>query len=269
MCILCTMAGVAPGGPGCEEYSGGSHSAADSSGSGLSAPPAFSLAQIVQQLRTSWGGAWEGTTESWSGSGAINYYIGGTAYASGSGEAAYTTTMTSLMQSRAALAFELWDDLIARDLNQVSSAAFGQIQFEYSSRTYDQNGNLSTAGGTYSGPWTSGGGAGAYGTANYNMTRDEIWLNSNWTSHNADNDMYFGGYGFQTYMHEIGHSLGLSHPGTYNAGNGGSISYASNAEYSLDNRQYTIMSYFGGYAPGVGWQQDGTYSNWLYSSTPM
>ena len=233
------------------------------------APPVISLGQIVGQLRTSWGGSYEGTTESWGGTGAISYYIGGTPYASGSGEAAYTVTMTSLMQSRATLAFELWDDLIARDLNQVSTAAFGQIQFEYSARTYDSNGNLSTGGGTYSGPWTSGGGTGPYGTANYNMTRDEIWLNSNWTSHNADNDMYFGGYGFETYMHEIGHSLGLSHPGTYNAGSGGSITYANNAEYSLDNRQYTIMSYFGGYAPGAGWQQDGTYSNWLYSSTPM
>jgi hypothetical protein len=129
MCILCTTAGKAPGGFGCEDYAGGNHSAADSSGSGLSAPPAFSLTQIVQQLRTQWGGSWEGTTESWSGAGAINYYIGGTPYASGAGEAAYKTTMTSLMQSRATLAFELWDDLIARDLNQTSSAAFGQIQF--------------------------------------------------------------------------------------------------------------------------------------------
>ena len=81
--------------------------------------------------------------------------------------------------------------------------------------------------------------------------------------------MVFGGYGFQTYMHEIGHSLGLSHPGTYNAGSGGTITYANSAEYSQDNRQYTIMSYFGGYAPGAGWQQDGTASSWLYSSTPM
>ena len=70
-------------------------------------------------------------------------------------------------------------------------------------------------------------------------------------------------------MHEIGHALGLSHPGTYNAGNGGSITYANNAEYTLDNRQYTIMSYFGGYEPDAGWQQDGTFSNRLYSSTPM
>src|SRR5258708_5720692 len=232
-------------------------------------PPVFSLGQIGQQLRTSWGGSYEGTTESWSGPGGTNYYLGGTADASGSGEAAYKTTMTPLMQSRAALAFELWDDLIARDLNPVSTAAFSQIQFEYASHTYDSNGVLSTGGGTYTEPWTSGGSTGAYGTANYNITRGEIWLNSNWSSQNSDNAMAFGGYGFETYMHEIGHSLGLSHPGAYDAGNGGSITYANNAEYSLDNRQYSIMSYFGGYAPGVGWQQDGTYSNWLYSETPM
>src|SRR4029077_17604358 len=117
--------------------------------------------------------------------------------------------------------------------------------------------------------WTSNGGGNAYGTANYNITRDEIWLNSNWISHDQDSDMYFGGYGFETYMHEIGHSLGLSHPGTYDAGNGVTITYANNAEYAQDNRQYTIMSYFGGYLPGYGWQQDGTSLSYLYSSTPM
>src|SRR5262249_17528625 len=75
--------------------------------------------------------------------------------------------------------------------------------------------------------------------------------------------------GIATYIHEIGHAMGLSHPGTYDAGNGGSITYANNAEFTLDNRQYTIMSYFGGYQPGVGWPQDGTYSNSYYPSTPM
>ena len=241
----------------------------ESASTTLSAPGAFSLAQIIQQLRTQWGGSFEGSTLGWGGTGAIDYFIGGTPYSSGSGEITYKTGMTALMQTRAALAFELWDDLIARNLNQASSAASAQIQFEYATRTNDGTGALTTGGGTYSRPWISGNGTSDYGTANYRITRDEIWLNSNWTSHNADNDMYYGGYGFQTYMHEIGHALGLSHPGTYNAGNGGSITYANNAEYSLDNRQYTIMSYFGGYRPGVGWQQDGTSSNWLYSSTPM
>jgi serralysin len=69
--------------------------------------------------------------------------------------------------------------------------------------------------------------------------------------------------------HEIGHALGLSHPGTYNAGSGGTITYANNATFAQDNREYTIMSYFGGYLPGVGWQQDGTYGNYLYPQTPM
>ena len=205
---------------------------------------------------------------SWSGTGAIAYYVNGTPYASGSGEIPYKTNMTSTMVSRAALAFELWDDLIARDLNPASTAASAQIQFMYATQTYNANGVLGTNGGTYSDSSLSGNGTSPYGTANYRITRDEIWFNNNWSSHDQDSDMYYGGYGFQTYIHEIGHSLGLSHPGTYNAGNN-PITYANNAEYSQDNRQYTVMSYFGGYSPTAGWQQDGTFSNWYYSSTPM
>ena len=275
MCLFCNLAGVASGGLGCGELpnptdlSWGDATNSSASDASMGAASVFSLAQIVQQLRTQWGGSFEGTTESWSGSSAINYYIGDTPYPSGSGEIAHKANMTALMVSRAALGFELWDDLIARDLNPVSIAAFGQVQFEYATQTYNANGVLSQNGGTYSGSWGSATGSNAYGTTNYGITRSEIWLNSNWGSHNQDSDMYYGGYGFQTYLHEIGHSLGMSHPGSYDAGNGDSITYANSAEYSLDNRQYTIMSYFGGYKPGVGWQQDGTSSNWLYSSTPM
>ncbi len=270
MCGLCSLAGFSAGGPGCQDVS---DSSATDAGDGLvnaaiGAPSSFSLAQVVQQLRTQWGGSFEGVTMSWSGSGPIPYYINGTPYASGSGEIAYKTNMSSLMVSRAALAFELWDDLIARDLTPVSTAASAQIQFMYASQTYNANGVLGTNGGTYSDGSLSSNGSGPYGTANYRITRNEIWFNNNWTSHDQDSDMYYGGYGFQTYIHEIGHSLGLSHPGTYNAGNN-PITYANNAEYTQDNRQYTVMSYFGGYSPTAGWQQDGTFSNWYYSSTPM
>ncbi|WP_431857396.1 M10 family metallopeptidase C-terminal domain-containing protein [Azospirillum sp.] len=50
-----------------------------------------------------------------------------------------------------------------------------------------------------------------------------------------------GSYGFKTLLHEIGHALGLKHPGDYNAGGGGTEGpYLPSAE---DNYQYTQMAY--------------------------
>ncbi|MGQ0565157.1 MAG: M10 family metallopeptidase C-terminal domain-containing protein [Gemmobacter sp.] len=45
---------------------------------------------------------------------------------------------------------------------------------------------------------------------------------------------------FTTYIHEIGHALGLAHPGSYNGG----ASYATDALFANDSTQMTVMSYF-------------------------
>ncbi|WP_370194082.1 M10 family metallopeptidase C-terminal domain-containing protein [Aurantimonas coralicida] len=229
--------------------------------------PSFGLSAIIQQLRTQWTPAtpFEGYTYDWSqvgASGTVEYFIGGTPLANGSPEISGLQTMTALMQSRAALAFELWDELININLTRSFAAASTQIQFEYSNNT---------GGGTYASfDSVSYAGTNQYGNNDYNMNRVEIWADSTWNSHDTDADMYFGGYGFQTYLHEIGHALGLSHPGTYNAGSGGSITYAANAEYAEDQRKYTIMSYFGAYNPFTdAWTTGPAYSNYYYSSTPM
>ena len=66
-------------------------------------------------------------------------------------------------------------------------------------------------------------------------------------------------YSFQTYIHEIGHALGLGHAGGYN----GSATYPADADYLNDSWQATAMSYFS--------QADNSYidATYAYIITPM
>ena len=50
----------------------------------------------------------------------------------------------------------------------------------------------------------------------------------------------YGDYYLQTFIHEIGHALGLGHTGNYN----GSASYGTDANFANDSWQMSIMSYF-------------------------
>jgi hypothetical protein len=51
-----------------------------------------------------------------------------------------------------------------------------------------------------------------------------------------------GYYGWTTIIHEIGHALGLKHPGNYNAGGGGTPPPYLPSAY--DSSQYSMMSYY-------------------------
>lgn len=52
---------------------------------------------------------------------------------------------------------------------------------------------------------------------------------------------FVGGHAFLTYLHELGHAMGLYHMGDYN---GGSPSYLEDALFAQDTEQYSVMSYF-------------------------
>lgn len=66
-------------------------------------------------------------------------------------------------------------------------------------------------------------------------------------------------YYYQTYIHEIGHALGLGHGGTYN----GSADFDSQAHYANDSWQMSIMSYF------AQWENPNVDASGLYLNSPQ
>lgn len=86
----------------------------------------------------------------------------------------------------------------------------------------------------------------------------------NWTN----GWLSLGGYGATTLVHELGHSLGLSHPGDYNYDPALDLTYANYAEYAQDSTQYTIMSYWRSAETGASWVNWDLFLN-NYEQTPM
>jgi Ca2+-binding RTX toxin-like protein len=87
----------------------------------------------------------------------------------------------------------------------------------------------------------------AFETDNYNasgvMSSATIDIAADWVTTDGgadDGKTGIDSYAYQTYIHEIGHALGLGHQGPYN----GSADYASDARFADDTWQYSIMSYF-------------------------
>ncbi|MBF0158534.1 MAG: M10 family metallopeptidase C-terminal domain-containing protein [Magnetococcales bacterium] len=81
----------------------------------------------------------------------------------------------------------------------------------------------------------------------------------NANSYNRSGLVTDGAYENMGLIHELGHSIGLGHPGPYN----GASSYANNAIFSNDTRQYSLMSYW-----NAGSDGSGSHGN-HYPQTPM
>jgi serralysin len=189
-------------------------------------PPFWNNTQILTQLG---GGAyWAGAT--------ITYSFPATKFPlfTGQGEAKGFSALSAAQIAKAVIAFAQWDFLIAPSITQVSANA-GQIVMANS--TTDETGAvMNSSGYAYASSWTSGN----------NLSQSQIWLNPWYNGFNGGtgNDLTrptIGLHSFSTYVHEIGHAIGLEHMGNYN-GTGDATTQASSFQ---DSTVYSIMSYFG------------------------
>ena len=81
----------------------------------------------------------------------------------------------------------------------------------------------------------------SYSGSNDNTAAGDVWITNRYASYNNPTP---GSWEYQTYIHEIGHAIGMKHPGNYNAGGGGTPGpYLPTGE---DSHQYTVMSYYSG-----------------------
>lgn len=72
------------------------------------------------------------------------------------------------------------------------------------------------------------------------IAQTEVTMDTTQTGYTA------GQYGFMALLHEIGHGLGLKHPGNYNAGGGGANGPYLTDFGLADNHDLSIMSYYAG-----------------------
>jgi serralysin len=219
-------------------------------------PATATLDTAIRNLRINWNNSSDyGEYRDWRGHDTVSYtfpsVVNDGIFAS---EGDGLVHMSSTQKTFARLAFELWDDLVALNIGENVGADNADILFSYSRET-DHGGSYTQTDEEWSGT---------------HLTEARIWMSTGWDSLRTEN-LSFGSEGFKTYLHEIGHSLGLTHPGHYNADDDEAPSYDDphDALMAQDTQKYTVMSYFMANADGSATDHFGNDDIWQFASTPQ
>ena len=149
---------------------------------------------------------------------------------------------SALQKAQAVLAMQSWSD-VANVTFSEGSGGDGHMTFG----NYD----VSTGGAAFA--YLPGGSS--YDGQSWYLINNQYRVNETPGTNN---------YGRQTLTHEIGHTLGLSHPGAYNAGNGNPT--YNDAKYAEDTRGYSLMSYWSEANTDQNFSKDGSGA---YASAPL
>jgi serralysin len=149
------------------------------------------------------------------------------------------STLNATEQTLARAALAEWSDIIGVHFQEVTSG--GQIVFDHSEGS---DGMIAATDAN----WSHG-----------IITSAHVQISSSWVTNYGTS---LNSYSFQTYVHEIGHALGLGHSGDYNE----TATYPYNALFANDSWATSIMSYFSQhdstYFAAQGFSED-------YAVTPM
>jgi len=176
-------------------------------------PPVYTYSQIADQLVNGyWGGDWHH----------FNVTQGGTITVN-------VTGLTAGGQTLARAALKEWSDVIGVTFKEVSGTnadgtPAGQIVFDD-----NQDGAFTNT------SWS-----------NHIISVSDVNVSTQWLT---DYGTSLDSYSYQSYVHEIGHALGLGHGGNYND----TATYPDDALYANDAWSTTVMSYFS--------QHDNSYFN--------